>query len=186
MNITDELERLSALHAQGKLTSEEFGKAKGILLSGQQFPGKSVRRQSSRKIFGLPLWAIAIGPDLERGEWRGHARAIFAAGDIATGWFACGGLARGVFAAGGLAVGLFALGGCAIGLLVAVGGMAIGSIALGGGAIGLVAAGGGACGYYAIGGGAAGVHPLDGADQDPAAVDFFGRFLPLLKQYFHE
>ena len=72
-------------------------------------------------MFGLPLWAIAIGPDWERGEMRGHARGIFALGDIATGWFAFGGLARGFFAFGGLAIGLFAFGGAAIG------GLAIGA-----------------------------------------------------------
>src|SRR5436190_15228152 len=182
MNITDELERLSALHAQGKLTSEEFGKAKGILLSGQQFPGKSVRRQSSRKIFGLPLWAIAIGPDLERGEMRGHARAIFALGDMATGWFAFGGLARGIFAFGGLAVGLVAFGGVAVSVLIAVGGAAIGCIAFGGGAIGAIAIGGAACGYYAFGGAAVGVHTVSGLHQDPEAVSFFQHYFPWLKR----
>src|SRR5438034_8191868 len=102
-------------------------------------PFKSIRRQSSRMVCGLPLWAIAIGPDLERGEMRGHARAIFALGDMATGWFAFGGLARGIFAFGGLAVGLVAFGGVAVSVLIAVGGAAIGGIAFGGGAIGAIA-----------------------------------------------
>ena len=165
MHLTDELERLAALHAKGSLTAEEFAKAKQLLLSGQQFPayGRSVRRQSTRKFCGLPLWAIALGPDPARGELRGHARAIFALGDMATGWFACGGLARGIFAFGGLALGLFALGGCAVGLLVAIGGAAIGFVAIGGGA----------CGYYAIGGGAVGAHVFDSARQDPQIMDFF-------------
>ena len=165
MNLTDELDRLAALHTKGSLTAAEFAKAKELLLSSQQFSvyGRGVRRQSTLKFCGLPLWAIAIGPDPERGELRGHARAIFALGDIATGWVACGGLARGIFAFGGLALGLFALGGCAVGLLIAVGG----------GAVGFVAVGGGACGYYAIGGGAVGVHVLDIAREDPQIIDLF-------------
>src|SRR5438309_801008 len=101
MNLTDELERLATLHKQGALSADEFAKAKGLLLSGKDFPIsrlKTIRRQSARQVCGLPLWAIALGPDFERGEWRGHARAIFALGDVATGWFACGGRAQGVFA----------------------------------------------------------------------------------------
>jgi len=169
MNLTDELERLAGLHGNGSLTAEEFAKAKELLLSGRQLPvyGRGVRRQSTRKLCGLPVWAIAVGPDPERGELRGHARAIFAFGDMATGWFACGGLARGIFAFGGCALGLFALGGCAVGLLFAAGG----------GAVGFIAVGGGACGYYAIGGGAVGAHALDSARQDPQILNFFRSFL---------
>src|SRR5437016_13519333 len=147
MNIAQELERLGKLHADGVLSDEEFAKAKSQLLSSPGLSSvrfKSIRRQSSHTFCGLPLWAIAIGPDLERGEMRGHARAIFAVGDMATGWFACGGFARGIFAFGGLAVGLIAFGGVAIGVLFAVGGLAIGGMAFGGGAIGGIAIGGGA------------------------------------------
>ncbi len=91
MNIAQELERLAKLHADGTLSDEEFAKAKNRLLSVpplSSVPFKGIRRQSSRIVCGLPLWAIAIGPDLERGEMRGHARAIFALGDMATGWLA--------------------------------------------------------------------------------------------------
>jgi len=188
MNLTQELERLAKLHAEGALTAEEFARAKSQLLSTSafsKFPVKSVRRESPRKFFGLPLWAIAIGPDWERGEMRGHARGIFALGDMATGWFAFGGLARGFFAFGGLAIGLFAFGGAAIGVLVAVGGAAIGGLALGGGAIGVVAIGGGACGYYAFGGGTVGVHTVSPLHQDPAAVDFFRQYFPWLTRLVH-
>jgi hypothetical protein len=178
MNLTEELERLTRLHANGALTAEEFAKAKSQVLSVQRFPGRTIRRQSSRSLCGLPLWAIAIGPDWERGEMRGHARGIFAVGDMATGWFACGGLARGIFAFGGLAIGLFAFGGGAIGLLTAIGGFALGGIALGGAAIGVVAIGGGAVGYYACGGGAAGVHTISAVHRDPAAVEFFQQYFP--------
>ena len=183
MNLAQEVERLAKLHAEGALTTEEFTKAKAQLLSAPafaKFPVKSIRRESPRKFFGLPLWAIAIGPDWERGEMRGHARGIFAFGDIATGWFAFGGLARGFLAFGGFAIGLFAFGGLAIGILVAVGGAAIGGLAIGGGVVGGIAIGGGACGYYALGGGAIGVHTVSGAHQDPAALDFFQQYFPWL------
>ena len=56
-------------------------------------------------MYGLPLRAIALGPDWKKGELRGHARAIFASGDMAPGWFAYGGFARGIFTFGGLAIG---------------------------------------------------------------------------------
>src|SRR5205809_5271106 len=154
MKITEEHERLAKLHADGTLSDEEFAKAKNRLLSVtplSSVPFKGIRRQSSRIVCGLPLWAIAIGPDLERGEMRGHARAIFALGDMATGWFAFGGFARGIFAFGGLAIGVVAFGGFAIGVLIALGGVAVGCIAFGGGAIGAIAIGGGACGDYAFG-----------------------------------
>jgi len=172
MNPTQELERLAKLHADGALTSEEFAKAKSQVLFTPRmtpFPRRSIRRQSSRTFCGLPLWAIAIGPDWERGEMRGHALGIFAFGDMATGWFAFGGLARGICAFGGLAIDLFAFGGSPIG-----------GTAFGGAAIGLVAIGGGACGYYAFGGGAVGVHAIFGLHRDPAAVDFFQQYFPWL------
>src|SRR6266516_1144487 len=164
MKISEELERLAKLHADGTLSDEEFAKAKNRLLSVPPLSGvpfKGIRRQSSRIVCGLPLWAIAIGPDLERGEMRGHARGIFALGDMATGWFAFGGLARGFFAFGGLAIGLFAFGGSG------------------------VAIGGGACGYYAFGGGAVGVHTVSPLHQDPAALDFFRQHFPWLTKLVH-
>ena len=188
MNMTQELERLARLHDDGKLSDEEFAKAKSQVLSAPALAGvpfRSIRRQSSHTVFGLPLWAIAIGPDLERGEMRGHARAIFALGDIATGWFAFGGLARGIFAFGGLAIGLVAVGGLSVGLLVALGGGAVGGIAMGGGAVGAVAIGGGACGYYALAGAAVGVHTVSGLHQDPEALSFFHHYLSWLRTLLH-
>jgi len=189
MSIAQELERLAKLHANGTLSDEEFAKAKSQLLSAPELssvPVKGIRRQSSHTFCGLPLWAIAIGPDLERGEMRGHARAVFAVGDMATGWLACGGLARGIVAVGGLAIGLVALGGGAVGVLFALGGAAIGGMAFGGGAIGAIAIGGGACGYYAFGGGAVGVHTVSGLHQDPEAVSFFQHYFPWLKSLSHQ
>ena len=174
--IAQELERLAKLHAEGALTPEEFTKAKDQLLSAPRlsgFPFSGIRRQSSRQFFGLPLWAIAIGPDWERGEMRGHARGIFAFGDMATGWFAFGGLARGILAVGGLAIGLFAFGGASVG-----------GVALGGGAIGVIAIGGGACGIYALGGAAVGVHTISALHQDPEAVSLIRRYFPWLTKLF--
>jgi len=148
--------------------------------------GRTVRRRSEASLLGLPVWEIAVGPDLERGERRGHARAIIAIGDIATGWLAIGGFARGIIALGGCAVGgvslgLFgALGGLAVGT-IALGGAAIGLVALGGGAVGYVAIGGGAIGHYAAGGDAAGHFILTARRQDPEAVRFFQQWFPLLK-----
>ncbi len=167
MNLTQELERLAKLHAEGALTADEFARAKSQLLSTPAFS------------------KFPIGPDWERGEMRGHARGIFALGDMATGWFAFGGLARGFFAFGGLAIGLFAFGGAAIGIVLAIGGAAIGGLAIGGGAVGGVAIGGGACGYYAFGGGAVGVHTVSPLRQDPAALDFFRQHFPWLTKLVH-
>lgn len=115
---------------------------------------RGVRKRSSITIMGLPLYHIAMGPDIEAGQMRGHAKGIIAIGDIATGWLAIGGLARGVIA----------IGGCALGV-VALGGAAVGGLAIGGGALGIVALGGGAIGYLACGGWAFGAHVLRGFDR---------------------
>lgn len=145
---------------------------------------RGVRKRSNRIYWGLPLYDIAMGPDPEKGEMRGHAKGIIAIGDIATGVLALGGIARGVIALGGLAAGLLlGIGGLSTGLL-AFGGMAIGGIAIGGGAMGVIAIGGGAFGYYAVGGGAAGEHVISGMTQDPEAVRFFSDWLPGFRSLF--
>lgn len=126
---------------------------------------KGIRRQSALTLAGLPLWSVAIGPDLAKGEMRGHAKGILAFGDMATGVFAAGGLARGVFAFGGLAIGLASFGGLGLGLIVALGGAAAGGVAIGGGAAGV----------YALGGGAVGTYVLSASQCDPDALDFFSR-----------
>lgn len=175
MGLSDELERLARLHRQGALSRQEFEKAKARVLAPAA--GGCVRRESAHRILGLPLWAIASGPDPARGEMRGHAKGIVALGDIATGVLAIGGMARGVVALGGLAVGLLSVGGAAIGLLGALGGAAIGAVALGGGAAGGVAVGGGAVGLYALGGGAAGGHVISASRCDREARAFFAERL---------
>lgn len=146
--------------------------------------GRGVRRRATRRVAGWPLWEIAVGPDMETGEVRGHARAVFAVGDLATGIVAVGGFARGIVAIGGLALGVFGLAGFSVGLLVAVGGVAAGSAAFGGAAFGYVAVGGLAAGYYACGGLALGTHVISAGQQDPEAVRFFTRHLPWLKSLF--
>jgi len=118
--------------------------------------GRMVRGVRKRAAWGLgdiPFYDVAVGPDLERGELRGHAKGIIAVGDIATGVVALGGLCRGVIAAGGLAIGLVSFGGLSVGLLGAVGGLAIGGLALGGGAVGS--------------------HVVDARRRDPEAIAFF-------------
>ena len=56
---------------------------------------KGIRRRSAKQYFGLPLVDIALGPDPDRGEVRGHARGIVAIGDVANGLIAVGGVACG-------------------------------------------------------------------------------------------
>ena len=103
-------------------------------LKNRGLPYRSIRKRSSRMVWGLPLYDIAMGPDPTNGELRGHARGIVAIGDFATGVLALGGVARGIVAVGGLALGLLlGVGGLCTGAL-AVGGLAIGGIAIGGGA----------------------------------------------------
>jgi len=141
---------------------------------GRAFRG--IRKRASWGLGDIPFYDIALGPDLERGEMRGHAKGIIAIGDLATGFLALGGLARGVIALGGLAAGLVSFGGLSIGVLSAVGGLAIGGLALGGAAVGGVAVGGGAAGYYACGGGAVGTHVIDATRRDPEAEGFFRQY----------
>ena len=122
---------------------------------------QSIRRRSKAKLFGIPLWEIAMGPDLLRGERCGHAKAIFAMGDIATGVFSMGGIARGLFAFGGVAFGGLTFGGLSLGLVGALGGAAIGlGFSAGGLAVGTVAIGGAAFGLFSIGGLAIGLHRI--------------------------
>jgi hypothetical protein len=102
----------------------------------------SIRIRSRQQVFGLPLYDIAFGPDLEKGELRGHAKGIFAMGDTATGAIALGGVASGGIAIGGLAFGVLSIGGVALGLLGALGGVALGGLAMGGVAIALKSMGG--------------------------------------------
>ena len=122
---------------------------------------------SKRKLFGLPLVHVVLGPALDpaTGKFR-VAKGIIAVGGIAFGGLALGGLSLGAISIGGLGLGLIAVGGAAIGLLFAAGGLAVGFIALGGCAVG----------YYAVGGGAFGVHALGGNVQDEQLLQLLERF----------
>ncbi len=153
------------------MSSRDSSRQPGGAAPGPCFaPG--IRRRSDYEYLGMPLWSIALGPDLEKGEMRGHAKGVIAIGDIATGIFALGGLARGLVAFGGLAAGVVAFGGLAIGGLT-LGGLAIGIAALGGGAVGWVAIGGAAAGYYAAGGAAFGTFVVSALERSPEAIAFF-------------
>lgn len=137
---------------------------------------RTVRYRSPAEFGGLPLLAVATGPDPSKGEIRGHARGIVAVGDFATGVLAIGGVARGFFALGGVALGAVTMGGVSIGALCAVGGLAIGTFAIGGGAVGWTAVGGGAAGSYACGGAAFGEQVISAVRRDPGAVAHFAEF----------
>jgi hypothetical protein len=141
----------------------------------QALRGRSggVRYRSAAALGGVPLLAVSLGPDLSRGELRGHARGVVALGDFATGVIAIGGIARGFLAIGGLALGVLGFGGLSLGLLAAVGGLAIGSLAVGGFSAGGAAVGGGAVGYYACGGAARGAYVVSQRRRDPEAIAFF-------------
>jgi hypothetical protein len=132
---------------------------------------RCVRKTSEMHVGGWPLYQIAMGPDLEQGERRGHARAMIAIGGLALGGVSLGGCSVGLCAAlGGLAVGSVACGGVALGLL-AFGGVAVGAVAVGGVAIG----------HYACGGVAVGSHVISEQQRDPEAVRFFQQWFPALE-----
>lgn len=103
-------------------------------------PRLGKRAASSTMIMGMPLWSVAFGPDLERGETRGHAHGIFAVGEIATGVVAVGAIAAGVFALAPVSIGL-----------VAVGAVALGGVAIGGVSVGILSYGALALGIFAYG-----------------------------------
>ena len=109
-----------------------------VVMPGSKRAG--VRRTSSKKIMGMPLWAIAYGPDLENGELRGHAHGIFALGEFASGVVAIGAIAGGVVAIAPISFGLLAIGGVAVGG-VALGGVSVGVMSVGGVALGIFAQG---------------------------------------------
>lgn len=95
---------------------------------------QSRRYESERKVLGLPLISIAVGP--ARGERVGKPVGIIAIGDFPRGVIAMGGVSLGVISFGGVSVGLISCGGVALGALLGLGGVATGLFALGGLAIG--------------------------------------------------
>jgi hypothetical protein len=140
-----------------------------------QLPPVGIRRRATITIAHLPLYEISLGSDRGRGQLRGHAKAIIAIGDVASGVLAIGGYARGVIAIGGLATGLVSIGGLSLGLLSALGGLAIGGLSLGGAAFGGVAIGGTATGYYTCGPVSAGIYAITTTQRAPEAGAIFHR-----------
>jgi hypothetical protein len=136
-------------------------------------PPLGIRRRATLTIGRLPLYEISLGADRGRGQPRGHAKAIIAIGDVASGVLAIGGYARGVIAIGGLATGVVSIGGLSLGLLSAFGGLAIGGLSLGGAALGGVAVGGSAAGYYACGPVSAGRYAVSATQHAPEAGAIF-------------
>jgi len=107
---------------------------------------------SKRKVFGLPLLHVVLGPAVDPATSKIRiAKGIVAIGGIAVGVLAIGGLALGVIAIGGVGLGLIVLGAASIGVAIAVGAAAVGFVAIGGAAFG----------YYAMGGTAWCVHALE-------------------------
>jgi hypothetical protein len=134
-----------AFRAEGSLMLIRFLRS----LQGNGQP--TVRLRSDKTVGSWPLYEVAFGPRWSHGEQLGHARAVIAIGDRATGVVAVGGLAQGILAIGGLSEGVIAVGGCTLGLLLALGGVAVGGIALGGVAIGAATRGGVSIGLTATG-----------------------------------
>jgi RNA polymerase sigma factor (sigma-70 family) len=108
------------------------------------------RYQSHARFLGLPLLAIAQGPDATRGERIGIARGWIAMGDIAFG---------GLVGIGGVGIAPISLAGFSIGFL-SVGGLALGALALGGCCFGVVSCGGLAFGWKLAFGGVAFAHEI--------------------------
>lgn len=142
------------------------------------------RWRSQATMFGVPVIAIAFGPDALTGERIGKPRGVIALGDQPMGGIAVGGLPVGVVAVGGLSVGVCSVGGLALGAIASIGGMAVSAgMSVGGGVVGLLAAGGGAIGYfarggaavgrYAWGGAASGQHTITHVSSDPVATKAF-------------
>jgi len=163
----------------------ECGKPLVDVLERPSNVSRGKRYTSDIVIFGLPLIQIALGPYED--EKIGHARAVIAVGDRATGWLAIGGFTRGLISIGGTAIGVVAfgglsagvigVGGAAVGLLAAMGGISAGGAAMGGLAVALIAVSGGlALAVYARGGQAIAAHGMGGFGTDQIAVDFFNDY----------
>ena len=85
MTLSDELGKLSELHAKGALTEEEFKRAKERLLnSGQIHPGDPIasvvntfRRSRSDRWFGGVCGGMARSTGMEAWVWRLLFAALF-------------------------------------------------------------------------------------------------------------
>ena len=146
---------------------------------------RGIRKRSDRVLWGLPLYEIAVGPDPERGEVRGHARAIIAIGDIATGVFRTGRFCPRTRCrwrrSGGCDVPWWGFNWRSVGYRW----FGNRSIGRGGVAVGVIAVGGVALGYYACGGAALGKYIVSGLQQDPEAILFFSQWIPGMDRCFN-
>jgi len=149
-------EQESQLKAADKV-EEEVAKLQEEVARLKACQGKSVRKRSSRMLWGLPLYDIAFGPDPEKGEKVGHARGVIAIGEFAFGIFAFGIVSRGVVTFGVLSLGVLAVGVASGALGFAFGTLAIAPVAFGVQAIGIVAFGVSAIGIVADGVSAIGI-----------------------------
>lgn len=110
---------------------------------------------SSRRLFGLPLWVINLGPSLPDGTLR-HARGLVVLGTSATGVIAFGLVrAQGVLAVAPLVAGVFCVGVGSIGLVsvavLGLGGVSVSVFAFGYLAVGILAIGIKSVGIVALG-----------------------------------
>lgn len=55
-----------------------------------------MRKTSSRRVWGMPFYDIALGPCPERNQRRGEARGVIAIGGLALGVVSLGGLGCGL------------------------------------------------------------------------------------------
>jgi len=84
----------------------------------------AIRNTSSVRLFGLPLYDIALGRDPETGR-AGHAVGILAIGQLASGIVAIGAVAQGVLAIGAVTIAFVPVG------AVAVGALSFGAVSIG-------------------------------------------------------
>lgn len=172
---TASLQSLKAVASALEIESEEL-KYPGEGYARRSGGLRGIRRRSSLRIGGLPLYDIALGPDPERDELWGHAKGVVAIGNSATGWFALGGMATGGIAIGGASFGLISFGGFSLGVLIAIGGLAIGTLAVGGAAGGFAAVGGGSIGYYSCGAATLGKFVANPNRRDASIDEFLGQY----------
>ncbi len=78
------------------------GSASALLAQHLAQRAHGSRYTSGHTLLGLPLIAVAMGPDPASGQTHGVAKGILAVGDVAIGGLAVGGITCGVISVGGL------------------------------------------------------------------------------------
>jgi phage shock protein C len=90
MTLSDELAKLAQLHADGRLTDEEFARAKERLLKGEQPPAtdtvasavNSFRRSRADRWLGGVCGGIARSTGMESWVWRLLFAVLFIFGGV--------------------------------------------------------------------------------------------------------